>query len=147
MIKEHIIEVLLVEDNERDADLTLRSLEKYKISNHIKWVKDGEEALDYLFGENQYEGRDINKQPNVVLLDLKMPKLNGIEVLEKIRANEKTQKLPVVMVTSSQEEKDIVRSYDLGVNSYIVKPVDFNKFTESIRDIGYYWLVMNKKPN
>lgn len=147
MNKDNIVEVLLVEDNTRDADLTLRSLEKYNLSNRIKWVKDGELALDYLLGRNEYAGRNVHEQPRVVLLDLKMPKMNGIEVLEEIRNSEATKKLPVVILTSSQEEKDIVRSYELGVNSYIVKPVDFNKFKESIREIGYYWLVLNEKPN
>ncbi|MTI86886.1 MAG: response regulator [Balneolaceae bacterium] len=147
MDNDYVVEVLLVEDNESDADLTLRSLKKYNLSNNIKWVKDGEEALDYLFGKNEYAERNIKDQPKVVLLDLKMPKIGGIEVLEQIRRNQETKKIPVVILTSSHEEKDIVQSYDLGVNSYIVKPVDFKKFMESIRDIGYYWLVMNKKPN
>jgi CheY-like chemotaxis protein len=147
MTDDQIVEILLVEDNKRDADLALRSLKKHHLSNHIKWVEDGAEALDYLLARNDYQERDINHQPKVVFLDLKMPKVGGLEVLKEIRENEATKHLPVVILTSSQEEQDIIESYEYNANSYIVKPVDFKKFAESIRDIGFYWLVLNKQPH
>jgi two-component system response regulator len=142
-----IVEILLVEDNRRDADLTIRTLEKHNLSNQIKWVKDGEEALNYLLGEGEYEHRDSFNLPEVIFLDLKMPKVDGLEVLKTIREHQDLKHLPVVVLTSSQEEKDIVQSYKFNVNSYIVKPVDFKKFGEAIKDIGFYWLVLNKHPN
>ncbi len=138
------VEILLCEDNERDADLTIRALKKKNLGNEIVWVKDGEEALDYLFGRNQYEDRKVDDTPKVILLDLKMPKVDGMEVLEEVRSHPATKYIPVVVLTSSNEEKDIVKSYELGVNSYIVKPVDFNKFTEAVSDVGYYWMLLNK---
>lgn len=141
-----IIEILLVEDNKNDAELTLRSLKKNNVSNNIVWVKDGAEALNFLFGKGNYADRNVNNKPKIILLDLKLPKMDGIEVLQKIRSNDLTYKLPVVMLTSSKEEKDIVKSYDLGVNSYIVKPLDFNDFAKAIGDIGLYWVVMNQSP-
>lgn len=143
---ELIIDILLVEDNKNDAELAIRALKKNNVSNSIVWVKDGEEAIHYLFGEGEYSKRNINNKPKIVLLDLKLPKIDGIEVLQKIRSNQLTKKLPVVMLTSSNEEKDIVKSYDLGVNSYVVKPLDFNDFAKSISDIGLYWVVMNQSP-
>lgn len=143
---EKIIEILLVEDDKNDAELAIRSLDKNNVSNNIVWVKDGEEAVDFLLGNGDYSGRNISNQPKIVLLDLKLPKLDGIEVLQKIRENKLTRKLPVVMLTSSKEEKDVVKSYDLGVNSYIVKPLDFDDFAKAISDIGMYWVVMNQSP-
>lgn len=140
------VEILLCEDNKRDADLTMRALKKRKLANHVIWVKDGEQALDYLFAKGEYEGRTITNTPRVILLDLKMPKVDGMEVLEKVRSHSETKHIPVVIMTSSQEEKDIVKSYDLGVNSYIVKPVDFSKFMESVSEVGFYWLLLNKPP-
>ncbi len=142
----HAIEILLVEDNPNDVQLTLHALARHNLSNRIHIVRDGEEALDYLFGTGPYAGQGPGERPKVVLLDLKLPKLNGLEVLERIRKDERTRTLPVVILTSSREEQDIVRSYDLGVNSYIVKPVDFEQFTEAVRDLGLYWLLLNQPP-
>lgn len=141
-----IIEILLVEDNKNDAELALRSLKQNNVSNNIVWVKDGAEAVNFLFGKGDYADRNVNNKPKIILLDLKLPKIDGIEVLQKIRSDDLTRKLPVVMLTSSKEEKDIVKSYDLGVNSYIVKPLDFNDFAKAIGDIGLYWVVMNQSP-
>jgi two-component system, response regulator len=140
------VEILLCEDNKRDADLTIRALKKRKLANNVIWVKDGEQALDYLFARGEYEGRSIKATPRVILLDLKMPKVGGLEVLEEVRSHPDTRKIPVVIMTSSQEEKDIIKSYDLGVNSYIVKPVDFSKFMDSVSEVGFYWLLLNKPP-
>lgn len=141
------VEILLCEDNKRDADLTIRALKKKNIGNKIIWVKDGEEALDYLFGRNAYKERVVEDTPRVILLDLKMPKVDGMEVLKEVRSHPATKFIPVVIMTSSNEEKDIVKSYQLGVNSYIVKPVDFSKFTEAISEVGYYWMLLNKIKN
>lgn len=141
-----VIEILLVEDNPADAELTLRALKKHNLANKVHWVKDGAEALEYIFATGAYSYREIENAPKVILLDLKLPKVNGLEVLEKIKSNERTKVIPVVVLTSSQEEKDIVKSYKLGVNSYIVKPVDFDKFVSSVRDLGLYWLLLNKAP-
>lgn len=140
-------DILLCEDNKRDADLTMRALRKHNLTNAIIWVKDGEEALNYLFSKGKYKNRPIEDTPRVILLDLKMPKVDGMQVLEKVRSNPKTRHIPVVIMTSSQEESDIARSYDLGANSYIVKPVDFNKFMESVSDVGLYWLLLNRPPS
>lgn len=137
------IDILLVEDSDEDAELTIRALKKYAIANNIVRLSNGEEALEYLFGIDNEESRNI---PKLVLLDLKMPKVDGLEVLKEIRKHESTQFVPVVMLTSSKEEKDVVESYEYGVNSYIVKPVDFKAFMESISDIGKYWLILNEKP-
>ena len=141
------IEILLVEDNPNDEELTLYALKKNNITNHIQVVRDGAEALDYLFCTGAYAHRQINDPPKVVLLDLKLPKVDGLEVLEKIKADERTRTIPVVMLTSSQEERDIVESYQLGVNSYIVKPVDFEQFIEAVRQLGLYWMLLNKIPS
>ena len=144
----HLIkpDVLLVEDNRRDADLAMRALKKKKLVNNLLWLKDGQECLDFLLGRGQYEGRDVSQLPKVVLLDLKMPKMNGLEVLEQLRNNPNTRSLPVVMLTSSREDRDIIKSYDLGVNSYIVKPVDFDKFMDAVNNLGMYWLMVNQSP-
>jgi two-component system, response regulator len=131
------IEILLVEDNMDDAGLTIRSLKKRNLANRLLHLRDGEEALDYLFSVN-------NPMPKLILLDLKMPKINGIDVLRRIKADEEKRVIPVVMMTSSSEEKDIVESYKLGVNAYIVKPVDFEKFANTVADIGFFWLVLNQ---
>lgn len=137
------VEILLVEDNPNDAELAIRALRKGKLANHIIWVKDGAEALEFLFRTGAYAGRpEIN--PKLILLDLKLPKLDGIEVLKQIKADERTKLIPVVMVTSSAEERDVVESYKLGANSYIVKPVDFDHFSETVAKTGYYWMLMNK---
>jgi CheY-like chemotaxis protein len=140
------IEILLVEDNEYDAELTLRAFRKHKLVNIVKHVKDGEEALDYLFCQGQFSQRKPEDNPRFILLDIKLPKLNGIEVLKQIRQNEITKFLPVVMLTSSNEEKDLIESYSLGANSYITKPVQFDKFMEAVSHVGYYWLLLNKLP-
>ena len=140
------VEILLVEDNPSDEELTLLSLEKYHLANKIFVVRDGAEALDYIFAAGKYSDRDINCRPKVILLDLKLPKVDGLEVLRRLKTDPKTKQIPVVVLTSSTEESDIVESYKLGVNSYIVKPVDFKQFTESIREIGMYWLLLNARP-
>lgn len=138
------VEILLVEDNPSDGELTIRALKKNKLTNNIVWVKDGEEALDFIFCKNKFAERKTN--PKVILLDLKLPKVDGLKVLEEVKKNDATQEIPVVVLTSSKEERDIVDSYKLGVNSYIVKPVDFDKFVQAVADIGLYWLLMNQKP-
>jgi two-component system, response regulator len=138
--------ILLVEDRPDDIELTLRALKKNRIANEIVVVTDGAEALDYLFGLGKYAGRDTSKVPAVVLLDLKLPKLNGLEVLRRAREDARTKIVPVVILTSSKEEQDLIQSYSLGANSYIRKPVDFSQFTEAIRQLGLYWLVLNEPP-
>ncbi len=139
--------ILLVEDNPDDRILTVRALKQHNISNEIKEVKDGQEALDYLFGEGEYAGRDTTIQPQIILLDLKLPKVDGLEVLQRIRADSRTRRLPVVILTSSNEQKDRISSYDLGANSYVRKPVDFNEFIEAARQLGMYWLMLNEAPD
>jgi two-component system response regulator len=136
--------LLLVEDNPDDEALTLRALKKHNLANQIDVVRDGQEALDYLFGLGNYQDRDINELPQVILLDLKLPKLNGLQVLERLRAEPSTSHVPVVVLTSSDDEKDIMRSYGLGANSYVRKPVDFEQFIEAARQLGLYWLVLNE---
>jgi CheY-like chemotaxis protein len=138
--------ILLVEDNPSDIKLTKRALEQSQITNELIVAEDGGEALDYLFGTGQYAGRDIRIIPAVVLLDLKLPRIDGLDVLKKIRTNELTSLLPVVILTSSDQEKDIIDSYKLGANSYIRKPVDFNQFAEAVRTLGLYWLLLNEPP-
>lgn len=138
--------ILLVEDNPDDEALTLRALRSSNILNEVVVARDGREALDYLFGEGAYAGRDLNVMPEVVLLDLKLPKIDGLEVLRQIRAHERIRFIPVVILTSSREEKDIINSYSLGANSYISKPVDFVQFTEAAKQLGLYWLVLNESP-
>jgi len=139
------VKILLVEDSPLDAELTIRALKDGKLANTVEWVKDGQQALDYLFQEGGYAGRAGN-MPQLVLLDLKMPRVSGIEVLRAIKADPRTRKIPVVVMTSSQEERDIAESYDLGVNSYVVKPVDFTAMTNLARQAGYYWLAINQSP-
>lgn len=141
------IEILLVEDNPNDEELTLYALRKNNIFNQIQVVRDGAEALEYIFCTGAFADRQINDPPKVVLLDLKLPKVDGLEVLERIKADARTRIIPVVVLTSSQEERDIVESYQLGVNSYIVKPVDFEQFNEAVRHIGLYWMLLNKTPS
>jgi len=138
--------ILLVEDNPDDEALTLRALKKNNISNQVIVARDGAEALEYLFGTGQYSGRDANLTPQVVLLDLKLPKVEGLEVLRRLRANESTKLLPVVILTSSNEEQDRINGYDSGANSYVRKPVDFNQFIEAVRQLGLYWLILNEQP-
>jgi two-component system response regulator len=138
--------ILLVEDNPNDVELTLRAFEKNKLANEIVVVSDGVEALDYLFATGTHAGRDPAAVPDVVLLDLKLPKLQGLDVLRRMRADKRTNRLPVVILTSSNEEKDVIASYDLGANSFVRKPVDFGQFVEATRQLGLYWLVLNEPP-
>ena len=138
--------ILLVEDNPRDEALILRALRKSNVINEVVVARDGVEALDYLFAGGAHAGRDPGVTPQVVLLDLKLPKVDGLEVLQRIRADERTRRLPVVVFTSSSEEEDVIRSYDLGANSYVRKPVDFEHFLEATRQLGLYWLVLNEAP-
>lgn len=138
--------ILLVEDNPDDVALTLRVLKKHNVANEVVEAHDGVEALDYLFGTRAHADRDLRQQPQVILLDLKLPKVDGLEVLRRVRNDPRTRLLPVVILTSSNEEKDRVNGYALGANSYICKPVDFNQFAESVRQLGLYWLLLNEPP-
>jgi DNA-binding response OmpR family regulator len=138
--------ILLVEDNADDEVLTMRALKKNNIGNEVVIVRDGVEALDYLFGTGVYEGRDISVVPQLILLDLKLPKIEGLEVLRRLRAQDHTRLLPVVILTSSTEEQDRVSGYGYGANSYVRKPVDFNQFMEAVRQLGLYWLILNEAP-
>lgn len=140
------VDILIVEDNPNDAELTIRGLKKHYLANNIFHVEDGEEALDYIFAKGKYSGRNSNHKPKVILLDLKLPKVDGLEVLRQVKENKNTKNIPIVVLTSSREEKDIVESYKLGVNSYIVKPVEFEKFVESVKELGLYWLLLNQPP-
>ncbi len=137
------VEILFVEDSIDDAKLAMRELGKSNIANSILHVDDGQKAIDYIFGEGEFRGRDISHTPKLIILDLHLPKRDGFEVLTAIRNDPRVANIPVVLLTSSQEEEDISKSYDLGVNSYIIKPMDFSKFSKSIIEIGYYWLVLN----
>jgi two-component system, response regulator len=138
--------ILLVEDNPDDELLAIRALEKNNIMNEVVVARDGAEALDYLFGSGAYTGRDMSVLPQIILLDLKLPKIDGLEVLRRLRHDKRTKLLPVVVLTSSKEERDLTESYSLGANSYIRKPVNFAQFTEAIRQLGLYWLVLNESP-
>jgi two-component system response regulator len=138
--------ILLIEDNPDDEKLTLRALQKNNISNAVVVARDGVEALDYLFGTGAYAGRNLSVMPQVVLLDLKLPKLDGLGVLRRVRTDDRTKLLPIVILTSSNEEADRINGYGLGANSYIRKPVDFNQFSEAVRQLGLYWLVLNESP-
>ncbi|MEA3195462.1 MAG: hypothetical protein QOD26_3795 [Betaproteobacteria bacterium] len=140
------VEILLVEDNPADAEMTLRALRRNNLANKVYWVKDGEQALEFLFRTGAYADRDPVVVPKLVMLDIKMPKVDGIEVLRRIKANEETRTIPVVVMTSSNEERDVVESYRLGVNSYIVKPVQFESFLETVAKIGLYWVITNRVP-
>lgn len=141
------IELLLVEDNFNDAELTIRELKKHHLANNLYHVKDGEEALDFLFATGKYEGsRNVNHTPKVVLLDIQMPKVNGMEVLQRIKSDERTKATPVVILTSSKEDPDVQKCYKLGANSYIVKPVNFERFAEAIKNLGFFWLLLNQPP-
>jgi CheY-like chemotaxis protein len=140
------VDILMVEDNPNDEELTLHELRKYHLANRIYVVRDGQEALDYVFCSGRYANRQITDQPSVILLDIKLPFVDGLEVLRRVKQDERTRTIPVVMLTSSREERDLVESYRLGVNSYIVKPVDFDQFKESARTLGMYWLLLNRPP-
>ena len=143
---DHIVDLLLVEDSPDDVELTLRAFKKINLSNPIHVVRDGAEALEFLFCTGAYAHRKTQDSPKVVLLDLKLPKVDGLEVLKRIRADPRTKSIPVVILTASREESDVVSSYELGVNSYIVKPVDFEQFVEATRTLGLYWLLLNQRP-
>jgi two-component system response regulator len=141
------VEILLAEDNVSDAELTIRELKKHHLTNNLFHVRDGEEALDFVFATGKFAGlRNVSYPPKVVLLDIQMPKVNGIEVLQKIKSDERTKLTPVVMLSSSKEDPDIQKCYQLGANSYIVKPVDFENFAEAIKNLGFYWLLLNQPP-
>jgi two-component system response regulator len=140
------IEILLVEDNPSDAELTIRALKRSKIVNSLIHLKDGADALDFIFCEGKYADRVMSSKPKLILLDLKMPKVNGIEVLRKIKSTDSTKAIPVVVLTSSKEDPDIQTCYDLGANSYIVKPVEFESFTKAVSEIGIYWMLLNQPP-
>jgi len=140
------VEILLVEDNPNDLELALHALKRNHLANHIEVVRDGADALDFIFCAGVYAHRRVEDQPKVILLDLKLPKVDGMEVLQRIKGDPRTRSIPVVMLTSSREERDVVESYQLGVNSYIVKPVDFEQFTEAVRGLGMYWLLLNQPP-
>ena len=146
MLDHHTVEILLVEDNPDDVELTLHAFKKSKLVNRIRVIRDGAEALDYLFGGGEFAGRDVLDVPHLVLLDLKLPKVSGIEVLRRIRGDPRTCSIPVVAMTSSREERDIAATYKLGINSYIVKPVDFDQFGKVVEQLGYYWLLLNQPP-
>ena len=138
-----VVEILLVEDNPQDAELTIRALKKHNLANRLFHVEDGAEALDFLFGRNKYEGRRTDISPKVVLLDLKLPKINGLEVLRTMKNDERLRTIPVVMVTSSAEHPDVKSAYDLGANGYVIKPVQFDSFMEAMSKVGIYWLMVN----
>ena len=140
------VEILLVEDNPADAELAMRSLKKNNLANNLIWVKDGAEALDFIFCTGEYTEREFNHIPKLILLDLRLPKIDGIEVLKRIKTDERTKLIPIVVLTSSKEERDIAECYKLGVNSYIAKPVNFEDFSKTIVDLGLYWMILNKAP-
>ena len=140
------VDILLVEDNPHDVELTLRALERHHLANKVVVAKDGEEALNFVFGTGAYAHRIIGDGPKVILLDLKLPKIDGLEVLRRVKSDDRTKLIPVVVLTSSQEEQDIIESYQLGVNSYMVKPVNFDKFIQSVSELGFYWLACNEPP-
>ena len=140
------VDVLLVEDNQQDAELTIRSLKKHKLANNISVVEDGAEALDFIFCKGKYSERDIKHPPRVIFLDLKLPLVGGLEVLRAVKQDARTKSVPVVVVTSSREDPDVKTAYELGANSYVVKPVDFESFTEAIGSVGLYWLLINQPP-
>lgn len=146
MTKGKETEILLVEDNLNDAELTIRTLKKVNLANKLVHVKDGAEALDFIFAREQFADRSVSDHPKLILLDIKMPKVDGIEVLKQIKANEETKSIPVVIMTSSKEEQDIITSYQLGVNSYVVKPVEFGEFAQAVTELGLYWLLTNQAP-
>jgi len=140
------IEILLVEDNPRDAELTIRTLRKRNLANHLYLVEDGAAALDFIFGRGTYAERDISSPPKVILLDLKLPKVDGLEVLRILKSDDRTRTIPVVIITSSSEDPDVKRAYELGGNSYVVKPVNFADFAEAMSSLGFYWMLINRPP-
>jgi two-component system response regulator len=143
-MNDNYVEILLVEDNPHDAEMTIRALKKVNLANRLTHVKDGAEALDFIFSRGTFSNRHKESKPKVILLDIKMPKVDGIEVLRQIKSNQDTKTIPVVIMTSSKEEQDIITSYNLGVNSYVVKPVDFEGFAKAVSELGFYWLITNQ---
>ncbi|HSZ71303.1 MAG TPA: response regulator [Cytophagaceae bacterium] len=143
---EHIVDILLVEDRPEDAELAITGLKKYNLINKIDWVKDGEEALEYVFAEGRYSSRSIDNKPKLILLDIQMPKVDGLEVLRKIRGDERVRDIPIIMLTTSKEQHDIIDAYKLNVNAYILKPVDFAGFTEAMKTMGMFWILLNHRP-
>lgn len=146
-MKDNIVEILMIEDTEADAELAIRALRKRGFANHLVWVKDGAEALEFIFGTGAYAGRNVEIRPKVVLLDLRLPKVSGIEVLHRMKEDDRTKGIPVVVLTSSKEEVDLEECYKLGVNSYISKPVEFDEFARVVGELGLYWLLVNKLPH
>ena len=145
MYANKLLDILLVEDNPNDAELAIRALRKNNLANKLLRIEDGAEALDYIFARGDYAGRDIADTPRLILLDLKLPKVDGLEVLKQVKSDDRTRLIPVVLLTTSKEERDLIESYRLGVNSYIVKPVDFDKFVDAVKEIGLYWLLLNEQ--
>jgi len=143
---EQVYDIVIVEDDPNDAELMVRSLKNNRLANQLTVLEDGEQALDYIFCRGQYGDRDSSGTPKVIFLDLKLPKVNGLEVLKQVKSNEDTRKIPVIIVTSSKEDPDIATAYDLGANSYVVKPVGFDEFTKTINELGSYWLAINEEP-
>lgn len=141
------IEILFIEDNPHEAELTIRSLKKHNLANTLKHIDDGAEALDFIFATGVYADREFSPNPKLIILDLKLPKIDGLEILRKIKSDQRTQSIPVAVLTSSKEEKDIIESYKLGVNSYIVKPVNFESFSKAIAELGLYWIILNQSPH
>jgi two-component system, response regulator len=141
------MEILLIEDNPEDVEITLRAFQKYNLSNKIYTIGDGEEALECIFCTGRYADRSVDSNPRLILLDLKLPKVDGIEILQRCKSDPRTKSIPIVILTSSREERDLVNSYNLGVNSYVVKPVNFSQFTEAVRQLGLYWMVLNQLPS
>lgn len=146
-MQESVVDIILIEDNPYEAELTIRGLQKYHVANKVLHFDDGVEALDFMFSRGQYAGRDKTVNPRLILLDLKLPKVDGLEILRMLKGHEVTRAIPVVVLTSSREERDIVDSYNLGVNSYIVKPVNFESFTRAVAELGLYWMVLNQHIN
>jgi two-component system response regulator len=142
-----IVDIVLIEDNPFEAELAIRSLKKYNFANNLLHIDDGAEALDFIYGRGKYVGEDLSRKPKLILLDIKLPKIDGIEILRQLKANEKTRTIPVVMLTSSQENQDIKKCYELGANSYIVKPVDFDSFAKAVAELGMYWMLLNNPPD
>ncbi|MEI9809412.1 MAG: response regulator [Bacteroidota bacterium] len=147
MTEQHEVEILFIEDNPHEAELTIRGLKKHNLVNKLKHIDDGAEALDFIFSKGVYSDRENSPSPKLIILDLKLPKVDGLEILRQLKAHERTRTIPVVILTSSQEEKDVIESYRLGVNSYIVKPVNFESFGKAVADLGLYWVILNHSPN
>jgi len=146
-MKHHEVEILLIEDNADEAELTIRGLKKYNLANKLMHIDDGEDALEFIFSRGKYSGNGGPLQPKLILLDLKLPKVDGLQILREIKSHDATKAIPVAVLTSSKEEKDIIESYKLGVNSYIVKPVNFESFTKAVSELGLYWVILNQSPH